>query len=122
MEDEIRQWAGLLADRGGVYDLTDAAEEAELYVDLTPWIVPVKVETDDVNIAGANIPWWLAAISFWMATFSSLSFVTYAELGYKYGLTALVLYCLTKLSPSFKKSKLAAPLKKQMKEIKFYPN
>jgi len=49
----------------------------------------------DYFTAGANIPWWLAAISFWMATFSSLSFVTYAELGYKYGLTALTLYCIT---------------------------
>lgn len=48
----------------------------------------------DYFTAGANIPWWLAAISFWMATFSSLSFVTYSELGYKYGLTALTLYCI----------------------------
>ena len=52
-------------------------------------------QAKDYFTAGANIPWWLAAISFWMATFSSLSFVTYAELGYKYGLTALVLYCIT---------------------------
>ncbi len=49
----------------------------------------------DYFTAGANIPWWLAAISFWMATFSSLSFVTYSELGYKYGLTALTLYCIS---------------------------
>ncbi len=48
--------------------------------------------TKDYFTAGANLPWWLAAISFWMATFSSLAFVTYSELGYKYGLTALVLY------------------------------
>ena len=52
-------------------------------------------QAKDYFTAGANIPWWLAAISFWMATFSSLSFVTYAELGYKYGLTSLVLYCIT---------------------------
>ena len=49
----------------------------------------------DYFTAGSNIPWWLAAISFWMATFSSLGFVTYSELGYKYGLTALTLYCIT---------------------------
>ena len=51
-------------------------------------------QAKDYFTAGANIPWWLAAISLWMATFSSLSFVTYSELGYKFGLTALVLYCL----------------------------
>lgn len=51
-------------------------------------------QAKDYFTAGANIPWWLAAISFWMATFSSLSFVTYAELGYKYGFTSLMLYCI----------------------------
>ncbi len=49
----------------------------------------------DYFTAGSNIPWWLAAISFWMATFSSLGFVTYSELGYKYGMTSLTLYCIT---------------------------
>lgn len=49
----------------------------------------------DYFTAGANIPWWLAAISFWMATFSTLGFVTYSELGYKYGLTSLTLYIIT---------------------------
>lgn len=49
----------------------------------------------DYFTAGANIPWWLAAISFWMATFSSLGFVTYSELSYKYGITAFTLYFLT---------------------------
>ncbi|MBN1290206.1 MAG: hypothetical protein JXB48_00070 [Candidatus Latescibacteria bacterium] len=52
-------------------------------------------QAKDYFTAGANIPWWLAAISFWMATFSSLSFVTYAELGYKYGFTSLMLYCIS---------------------------
>jgi len=51
-------------------------------------------QAKDYFTAGANISWWLAAVSFWMATFSSLSFVTYAELGYKYGMTALTLYCI----------------------------
>ena len=49
-------------------------------------------QAKDYFTAGANIPWWLAAISFWMAGFSSLGFVTYSELGYKYGITTLTLY------------------------------
>ena len=52
-------------------------------------------QAKDYFTAGANIPWWLAAISFWMATFSSLAFVTYSELGYKYGFTSLMLYCIS---------------------------
>ncbi|MCE5248794.1 hypothetical protein LLG96_01100, partial [bacterium] len=52
-------------------------------------------QAKDYFTAGANIPWWLAAISLWMASFSSLSFVNYAELGYKYGFTALTLYCIS---------------------------
>ncbi len=59
------------------------------------WFARYIRRAKDYFTAGANVPWWLAAISFWMATFSSLSFVTYAELGYKYGLTALTLYCIT---------------------------
>ena len=50
-------------------------------------------ERKDYFTAGSAIPWWLAAVSFWMATFSSLAFVTYSELAYKYGLTTFVLYC-----------------------------
>ncbi|MHB9028603.1 MAG: sodium:solute symporter family transporter [Candidatus Latescibacterota bacterium] len=46
----------------------------------------------DYFVAGSDIPWWLAAISLWMASFSSLSFVMYAEIGYKLGLTSLTLY------------------------------
>jgi V/A-type H+-transporting ATPase subunit D len=40
-EENIRQWAGLLADPA---------------LDITPWISPVKVVLDTVNVAGANVP------------------------------------------------------------------
>jgi len=56
------------------------------------WVARFSRRTKDCFTAGANLPWLLAAISFWMATLSSLAFVTYSELGYKYGLTAIVLY------------------------------
>lgn len=46
----------------------------------------------DYFVAGAGIPWWFAAISLWMASFSALAFVMYSEIGYKYGFTALTLY------------------------------
>jgi solute:Na+ symporter, SSS family len=48
--------------------------------------------TKDYFVAGAGIPWWLGAISLWMAGFSALAFVMYSEIGYKYGFTALTLY------------------------------
>jgi len=48
----------------------------------------------DYFTAGAEMPWWLAGISLWMATFSALGFVVYAEVGYKFGLTIITLYCL----------------------------
>lgn len=49
----------------------------------------------DYFVAGGSIPWWFAAISLWMSSFSALAFVTYSEIGYKYGLTALTLYWVT---------------------------
>lgn len=48
--------------------------------------------TTDFFTAGGNIPWWLAGISFFMASHSALSFVMYGELGYKYGITGVVLF------------------------------
>ncbi len=51
----------------------------------------MKLSTDFFT-AGGNMPWWLAGISFFMASHSALSFVMYGELGYKYGITAVVLY------------------------------
>ncbi len=57
------------------------------------WVAKYSRGVKDYFTAGANISWWLAAISFWMATFSSLAFVTYSELAYKYGLTTITIYC-----------------------------
>lgn len=51
----------------------------------------MKLSTDFFT-AGGNMPWWLAGISFFMASHSALSFVMYGELGYKYGITAIVLF------------------------------
>jgi len=51
--------------------------------------------TKDFFSAGGNMPWWLSAISFFMASFSALTFVMYAELSYKYGVIAIVLYQVT---------------------------
>jgi len=48
----------------------------------------------DYFTAGGEMSWWLGGISLWMATFSALGFVVYAEIGYKFGLTIVTLYCL----------------------------
>ncbi|MBW7887867.1 MAG: hypothetical protein H3C35_05855 [Bacteroidetes bacterium] len=49
----------------------------------------------DFFTAGGNMPWWLAGISFFMASHSALSFVMYGELGYKYGITSIILFQCT---------------------------
>lgn len=46
----------------------------------------------DFFIAGGAMPWWLAGISFFMASHSALSFVMYGELGYRYGITAVLIF------------------------------
>lgn len=51
----------------------------------------MKLSTDFFT-AGGHIPWWLAGISFFMASHSALSFVMYGELGYKYGITGVVIF------------------------------
>jgi len=56
----------------------------------------MKLSTDFFT-AGGNIPWWLAGISFFMASHSALSFVMYGELAYKYGITAVVIFQSTVL-------------------------
>ncbi len=45
----------------------------------------------DYFAAGAAVPWWLAGISLWMASFSALTFVVYSQLAYKYGFVAITL-------------------------------
>lgn len=51
--------------------------------------------SSDFFTAGGNMPWWLAGISFFMASHSALSFVMYGELGYKYGITSILLFQCT---------------------------
>ena len=51
--------------------------------------------TTDFFTAGGNIPWWLAGVSFFMASHSALAFVMYAELSYKYGIISIIMYQLT---------------------------
>jgi solute:Na+ symporter, SSS family len=54
----------------------------------------MKLSTDFFT-AGGNVPWWLAGISFFMASHSALSFVMYGELAYKYGITGVVIFQTT---------------------------
>ena len=48
-------------------------------------------QAKDYFAAGAAVPWWLAGISLWMASFSALMFVVYSQLAYKYGMVAITL-------------------------------
>ena len=48
-------------------------------------------QAKDYFAAGAGVPWWLAGISLWMASFSALSFVIYPQLAYKYGFVSITL-------------------------------
>ncbi len=45
----------------------------------------------DYFAAGNVMPWWLAGTSFFMASFSTLLFVIYSEIAYKYGVVAVVI-------------------------------
>ena len=45
-------------------------------------------QAKDYFAAGAAVPWWLAGISLWMASFSALMFIIYSELAFKYGFVA----------------------------------
>ncbi len=48
-------------------------------------------QAKDYFAAGAAVPWWLAGISLWMASFSALTFVVYSQLAFKYGFIAITL-------------------------------
>ena len=45
----------------------------------------------DYFAAGNVMPWWLAGTSFFMASFSTLLFVVYSEITYKYGIVGIVI-------------------------------
>lgn len=46
---------------------------------------------EDYFAGGHQIPWWLAAVSHYMSSASALSFVSYSQVGYVYGWTAVSL-------------------------------
>ena len=48
-------------------------------------------QAKDYFAAGAAVPWWLAGVSLWMASFSAMTFVIYSQLAYKFGLVAITL-------------------------------
>ena len=48
-------------------------------------------EARDYFAAGASVPWWLAGVSFWMASFSATFFVIYSQIAFKYGLVAMTI-------------------------------
>src|SRR3989339_1167206 len=52
-------------------------------------------QAKDYFAAGAAVPWWLAGISLWMASFSALMFVVYSQLAYKYGFVSVMLTWVT---------------------------
>lgn len=52
-------------------------------------------QAKDYFAAGASVPWWLAGISLWMASFSALMFVVYSQLAYKYGFVSVMLTWVT---------------------------
>lgn len=49
----------------------------------------------DFFAGGHQIPWWLAGVSHYMSSFSALSFVAYAQIGYTYGWVAVTLFWVT---------------------------
>jgi len=50
----------------------------------------IKIAKDFFS-AGNTMPWWLAGTSFYMASFSTLLFVIYNEISYKYGFVAVTI-------------------------------
>ena len=41
---------------------------------------------------GHQIPWWLAGISHYMASFSAFTFIAYSQIAYTYGWVAITLF------------------------------
>ncbi|MGD8780965.1 MAG: hypothetical protein PVH88_18610 [Ignavibacteria bacterium] len=48
-------------------------------------------QAKDYFAAGNVMPWWLAGTSYFMASFSTLLFVIYSEISYKYGIVGIVI-------------------------------
>lgn len=56
------------------------------------------LKAKDYFAAGNVMPWWLAGTSFFMASFSTLLFVIYSEITYKYGIVGIVVTWLGPIS------------------------
>jgi len=76
-------------------------------------------QAKDYFAAGAAIPWWLAGISLWMASFSALMFVVYSQLAFKYGFVAITLcwvvipamvLAATIFAPRWRRARVMTPL------------
>jgi len=52
-------------------------------------------DAKDYFAGGHQIPWWLAGVSHYMSSFSALSFVAYAQIGYTYGWVSVTLFWVT---------------------------
>lgn len=46
---------------------------------------------EDYFAGGHSVPWWLAGVSHYMSSASALAFVSYSQIGYTYGFTAISL-------------------------------
>lgn len=45
----------------------------------------------DYFTAGAQMPWWVAGVSYFMASFSTMLFINYCEIAFKFGLVAFTI-------------------------------
>lgn len=54
------------------------------------YLARVVRRAKDYFAAGSTMPWWLAGISFYMASFSTMMFVIYSEISYNYGIVAMM--------------------------------
>jgi SSS family solute:Na+ symporter len=54
------------------------------------YLARVVRRAKDYFAAGNTMPWWLAGVSFYMASFSTMMFVIYSEISYNYGIVAMM--------------------------------
>lgn len=53
------------------------------------WVLKRSIKgAKDYFTAGSTMPWWVAGVSYFMASFSTMLFIIYCEIAYNYGLVA----------------------------------
>jgi SSS family transporter len=76
-------------------------------------------QAKDYFAAGSAVPFWLAGISLWMASFSAMTFVIYSQLAYRYGFVAITLCWVVIpamiaaaafLAPMWRRTRIMTPL------------